>query len=68
MMRHLEADINHPAYSQVIYILDGNAMLQAMAGLPGTFEELAQKLFEGLPKCKRVDFVMEHKEEPLTHS
>ena len=41
-------------------------MLQAMTGLPGTFEELAQKVFEGLPKCKPVDYVTEHKEEPLT--
>ena len=43
-------------------------MLQTMTGLPGTFQGLAQKVFEGLPKCEQVDFVMEHKEEPMTHS
>lgn len=49
MMYRLEADVDHPkrrAYSQVIYIFDGNTMPQAMTGLPGTFEELAQKMFE----------------------
>ena len=59
MMHRSEDDVDHPerpAYNKVIYIFDGNAMLQTMTGLPGTFEELAQKLFEGLPKWERVDF------------
>ena len=60
LMHSLEtvADLaERPATSSVIYIFDGNALLQALTGLPGTFEELAQKVFDALPKCERVDFV-----------
>ena len=60
LMHRLEINVDHPEqppYSNVIYIIDGNAMLQAMTGLPGTFDELALKVFDGLPRCERVDFV-----------
>lgn len=64
MMHRLEAGVNHQerpphthTHSHVIYLFDGNALLQAMTGLPGSFEELAQKVFASLPKCERVDFV-----------
>jgi hypothetical protein len=69
LMHRLEAGVDHPerpASNQVIYIFDGNAMLQAMTGLPGTFEELAKKVFESLPKCERVDFVTDtYKEDSI---
>ena len=33
------------------------ALLQAMTGLPDTFEELANKVFDALPKAERLDLV-----------
>jgi len=60
LMHSLETDTDRaerPATSSVIYILDGNALLQALTNLPDTFDELANKVFETLPKCERVDFV-----------
>lgn len=47
-----------PGLRDSVYdIYDGNALLQAMTGLPDTFEELAEKVFSLLPKTERVDFV-----------
>ena len=40
-----------------IYIVDGNAVLQAMVALPETFGDLALKLFNTLPKSTDVHFV-----------
>ena len=39
------------------YIIDGNALIQAQAGIPATFGELADVIFDQLPKTERVDFV-----------
>ena len=39
------------------YIVDGNALLQAMVSLPSTFGELAEYVFQELPRGQRVDFV-----------
>ena len=39
------------------YIIDGNAVLQAMVSLPSTFGELAECVFDQLPRAQRVDFV-----------
>ena len=40
-----------------MYITDGNAMYYAQVALPSTLGELAEYLFEQLPKEKRVVFV-----------
>ena len=39
------------------YIIDGNAAQQAMTSLPSTFGELAECVFDQLPRAQRVDFV-----------
>lgn len=36
-----------------IYTFDGNSLLQALAGLSSTFEDVTEKIFEILPKCDR---------------
>jgi len=59
-MHSLESDTDRnerPATSSVIYRLDGKALLQALTNLPETFDELANKVIDTLPKCKQVDFV-----------
>ena len=50
-------DFEEPQLELCTYVIDGNAMLQSLVGLPGTFGELAQKVFSLLPKSERVDFV-----------
>ena len=42
--------------SDAVHIIDGNAMLQSLKPIPDTFEELAEHVFNRLPKSKRVDF------------
>ena len=37
------------------YIIDGNALIQTQAGIPATFGELAEAIFDQLPKTERVD-------------
>ena len=39
------------------YIVDGNALLQAMVSLPSMFGELAEYVFQQLPRAERLDFV-----------
>ncbi|XP_041373542.1 uncharacterized protein LOC121386637 [Gigantopelta aegis] len=40
-----------------IYVIDGSALLQAQVALLSTFGELADSIFDQLPKVQRVDFV-----------
>ena len=37
------------------YIIDGNALIQAQAEITATFGELADAIFDQLPKTERVD-------------
>ena len=49
-----------------VYIMDGNALLQALTGLPQTFGELAEKVFCSLPEAKTVHFVTDtYKEDSI---
>ena len=43
--------------SDAVHIIEGNAMLQSLVAIPDTFEELAESVFNQLPKAKRVDFI-----------
>ena len=38
-------------------MIDGNAILQSLTDIPGTFEEQAESVFHQLSKAERVDFV-----------
>ena len=40
-----------------MYICDGNALIQNLTGLPQTFGQLAEKIFDSLPAAQRIDFV-----------
>eukprot|EP00745_Piridium_sociabile_P026705 TRINITY_DN42673_c0_g1_i18.p1 TRINITY_DN42673_c0_g1~~TRINITY_DN42673_c0_g1_i18.p1 ORF type:complete len:760 (+),score=189.88 TRINITY_DN42673_c0_g1_i18:236-2515(+) len=46
-----------PASDTNTYVIDGNAMFQQQVALPTTFGELAEQIFDKLPKVSRVDFV-----------
>lgn len=46
--------VQRPTTGEISYIVDGNAVLQAMVSLPGTFGD---GVFEQFPKAERVDFV-----------
>ncbi|GFR91522.1 hypothetical protein ElyMa_000845300 [Elysia marginata] len=46
----------HPEISD-IHVIDGNALLQSLIGLPDTFGELALKVFTCLPSASVVHFV-----------
>ena len=49
-----------------VYIINGNALLQALTGLPQTFAELAEKKSCSLPKAKTVHFVTDtYKEDTI---
>ena len=48
---------DRPSRQNSSYIIDGNAPIQAQAGIPATFGELADAIFDQLPKTERVDFV-----------
>ena len=65
LMHMLEkhVDFEHPQLESCTFVIDGNAMLQSLVGLPGTFGELAQKIFSLLPKSERVDFVTDTYQE-----
>ena len=52
---HIEPTIDRP--SNAVHVIDGNAILQSLTAIPGTFEELAESVFNQLPKSERVDFV-----------
>ena len=43
--------------SDAVHVVDGNSMLQSLKPIPDSFEELAEHIFNKLPKSKRVDFV-----------
>ena len=60
LLHLLETGVTSPDAPKVedsVYIIDANAILQALIGLPTTFEELAKKVFDLLPKVSRLDFV-----------
>ena len=46
-----------PSRQNSSYIVDGNAFIQAHAGIPAAFGEMADATFDQLPKPDRVDFV-----------
>ena len=46
-----------PPIEESIYVYDGNAILQALTAIPGTFEDVAESVLALLPKKKRVYFV-----------
>ena len=48
---------DRPSQQNSSYIIDGNALIQAQAGIPVAFGELAGAIFDQLPKTERVDFV-----------
>ena len=60
-LMHCLEDKSHLAQRPTVgfqcYIVDGNALLQAMVSLPSTFGELAEYVFQQLPRAQRVDFV-----------
>ena len=62
-MLEKHVDFEHPQLESCTFVIDGNAMLQSLVGLPGTFGELAQKIFSLLPKSERVDFVTDTYQE-----
>ena len=41
----------------VVYVFDGNALLQSLTNIPDTFEGVAETVFNQLQKVNRVDFV-----------
>ena len=49
--------VQRPTVAIDCYIIDGNAVLQAMVSLPSTFGELAECVFDQLPRAHRVNFV-----------
>ena len=60
LLHNLEARVDpseKPPIEESIYVYDGNAILQALTAIPGTFEDVAERVFAPLPKTKRVDFV-----------
>ena len=52
---NIEPTIDRP--SNAVHVIDGNAILQSLTTIPGTFEKLAESVFNQLPKAERVDFV-----------
>ena len=52
---HIEPATDRP--SDAVHIIDGNTILQCLTAIPDTFEELAESVFNQLPKAKRVDFI-----------
>jgi len=44
-----------PSQGHMYCIIDGNALLQAQMALSNTFEELAEKVLDQLPKVQRTD-------------
>ena len=47
----------NPDSEGVTYIIDGNALLHSLTELPTSFDQVAEKVFNALPKVERVDFV-----------
>ena len=60
LMHSLEENLHlvqRPTVAFDCYIIDGNAVQQAMIALPSTFGELAECVFDQLPRAQHVDFV-----------
>ena len=59
LLHNLESGIEQVKYrpSDSVHVVDGNAMLQSLKPIPDSFEELAEHIFNKLPKSKRVDFI-----------
>ena len=55
MESNIEPTIDRP--SNAVHVIDRNAILQSFTAIPGTFEELAESVFNQLPMAERVDFV-----------
>ena len=49
--------VQRPSVAFDCYIIDDNAVQQAMISLPSTFGELVECVFDLLPQAQRVDFV-----------
>ena len=49
--------VQRPTVAFDCYIIAGNAVQQARISLPSTFGELAECVFDQLPRAQRVDFV-----------
>ena len=49
--------VQRPTVGFDCYIVDGNAVLQAMVSLPSTFGELTELVLDQLPRAQRIDFV-----------
>ena len=46
--------------ANLTYVYDGNATLQNITLVPDTFKELAEYVFNNLPKNGQVDFTKKH--------
>ena len=60
LLYNLEGNIvrsEKPPREDSVYSCDGNAILQALTGIPETFEDVAEKVFNVLPRINHVDFV-----------
>ena len=60
LLHHLESKVescSSPEIDLSVYVIDGNAVLQACVHLPETFEDLALQIFVSLPKSKVIHFV-----------
>ena len=69
LVHNLEALVDpskKPSIEESIYVYDGNTILQALTAIPGTFEDVAERVFGLLPKTKRVDFVTDCYREQST--
>ena len=59
LLHQLEDDaalVHHPCLDDLgAYVVDRNALLHALTALPQTLGELSEKVFNLLPKVKRVD-------------
>ena len=58
-LHHLEGkhQIKWPTTGEIAYVIDRNAVLQVMVAILSTFRELAEYVFEQLPKVSCVDFI-----------
>ena len=48
---------DRPSRQNSSYIINGNAVIQAQAGIPRPFGELGDAIFDQLPKTEHVDFI-----------
>ena len=63
LMHKLEEEDSYKApdkESNHIHIIDGNALFHSLSQIPETFGEVAQKIFNSLPKVKRVHFLTDN--------